>query len=73
MAHVDRALTANEAALILGVAPRSLLDPRYRVRIGLPATRIGRSLRFHTADVERVLRRGRERLPAVATVAGTEE
>lgn len=65
MTHVDRALTADETAGILGVSPRSILDRRFRARIKLAATRVGRSVRFRMSDVEGVLKRGRERLPAM--------
>jgi hypothetical protein len=65
MSHVDRALTADETAGILGVSPRSILDPRYRRRIKLAATRVGRSVRFRMSDVEGVLKRGREKVPVM--------
>jgi hypothetical protein len=61
----NRALGLEEAAYLLGIEPVSLRDKRFRVRIGLPATKIGRCLRFQQADVDRVLRRGRERLPVL--------
>ncbi len=59
----DRALTKKEAAARLGQSPRSLGDPRWRRRVGLRATRVGRSLRFLESDVERLLKQGLERLP----------
>ena len=58
-------LTADEAATRLGISPRSLLDKRYRLRIGLPATKIGRRVGFAENDVDRLITRGREKLPAV--------
>lgn len=59
-------LTAEEAAAQLGVSKRSLSDKRYRLRIGLPAVRIGRRIGFEERDVERIITRGRERLPTRA-------
>jgi len=57
-------LTADETAGRLGVSPRSLLDKRYRLRIGLSAVKIGRHLGFIESDVERLITRGQEKLPA---------
>ena len=59
----DRALTKEEAAARLGQSPRSLADPRWRRRVGLRATRVGRSLRFLESDLVRLLNRGLERIP----------
>ncbi len=59
----DRALTKEEAATRLGQSPRSLADPRWRRRVGLRATRVGRNLRFLESDLERLLNRGLERIP----------
>lgn len=56
----DRALTKCEAAYVLGVRPTSIGDSRWRKRIGLRATRVGKSLRFLESEVNRVLRRGLE-------------
>lgn len=56
-------LPKEEASQRLGVAVRSLEDKRYRVRIGLPAVRIGRRIGFDERDIERVIARGREKLP----------
>jgi hypothetical protein len=56
-------ISADETAERLCVSPRSLLDKRYRLRIGLNAVRIGRRLGFIEADVERLITRGREKLP----------
>jgi hypothetical protein len=55
-----RALSKEEAAPVLGASPHSLADRRWRQRVGLRATRIGRSLRFQESDLEGVLQRGRE-------------
>ncbi len=59
----DRALTKEEAATRLGQSPRSLADPRWRRRVGLRATRVGRNLRFLESDLVRLLNRGLERIP----------
>lgn len=56
-------LTAEEASQRLGVKPGSLLDKRYRLRIGLPAVKIGRRVGFAEDDIERLIKRGREKLP----------
>jgi hypothetical protein len=56
-------LTPDETATRLGISPRSLLDKRYRLRIGLPAVKVGRRLGFAEIDVERLITRGREKLP----------
>jgi len=56
-------LTADETASRLGISPRSLLDKRYRLRIGLPAVKVGRRVGFSELDVERLITRGREKLP----------
>jgi len=56
----DRGLTKDQAAMSLGASPNSLADPRWRRRVGLRATRVGRSLRFLESDVQSLLRRGRE-------------
>ncbi len=57
----DRALTKEEAATRLGQSPRSLADPRWRRRVGLRATRVGRNLRFLESDLVKLLNRGMER------------
>lgn len=56
----DRALTKQAAAALLHMSPNSLADPRWRRRVGLRATRIGKSLRFLQSEVNRVLQRGLE-------------
>jgi hypothetical protein len=53
----------KEASRRLGVAVRSLEDPRYRSRIGLPAIHIGRRIGFDEGDINRLIARGRETLP----------
>ncbi len=59
----DRALTKEEAATRLGQSPRSLADPRWRRRVGLRATKVGRNLRFLESDLVKLLNRGLERIP----------
>lgn len=60
MHKTNRALTKDEAALILGVSPNSLADSRWRRRVSLRATRVGRSLRFLESDIQSLLLRGLE-------------
>ena len=57
-----RLLTLDETAQRLGVSPRSLADKRYRNRIGLPGTKVGRRIGFKEGDVITVIERGRELL-----------
>ena len=56
----DRALTVAQAAEILAVSPKTVGDVRWRRRVGLPATPIGRSLRFLESDLYRLLARCRD-------------
>jgi hypothetical protein len=56
-------LAKEEASKRLGVAVRSLEDKRYRIRIGLPAVHIGRRIGFDEGDIDRLIARGREKLP----------
>jgi len=59
-----RLLTPEETAQRLGgISPRSLADKRYRARIGLYATKVGKRLMFAENDVERLITHGREKLP----------
>jgi hypothetical protein len=53
----------EEAAKRLCVSELSLLSKPYRMRLQLPAVKIGRRLCFDEADVEKVIRKGKERLP----------
>jgi hypothetical protein len=53
----------KEASRRLGIAMRSLEDSRYRSRIGLPAIHIGRRIGFDEGDIDRLIARGREKLP----------
>jgi hypothetical protein len=56
----DRALKKELAAEILSQAVSTLADPRWRRRVGLRATKVGRSLRFLESDIQSLLRRGLE-------------
>lgn len=58
-----RVLTVEEAAARLSISPRSLIDKRYRLRLGLAAIKIGRRVGFEESSIERLIERGRERLP----------
>jgi hypothetical protein len=58
-----KTLTRSETAKMLGFKDVSLNDKRVRTRLGLPAVKVGGRIMFLEADVERVLRRGRENLP----------
>jgi len=58
-----RLLSVMEAAQRLGVSRVSLLDKRYRARIGLPAIKIGRRIGFTDHDLEQLIIRAREELP----------
>lgn len=61
-----RLLSTEEAGLRLGVSPRSLIDKRYRFRLGLSAVKIGRKVGFAEADIDRLIEKSRERLPGEA-------
>lgn len=58
-----KVLSVEETASRLGVKPTSLADKRYRSRIGLRAVKIGRRVGFEESDVEKLITRGREKLP----------
>ena len=55
-----RALAKEAAAAVLGLAPKTLGDRRWRTRVGLHAVRIGRRLRFQEKDLLTLLNRSRE-------------
>ncbi len=61
-----RLLNADEAGQRLGLAPRSLLDKRFRLRLGLHGVKLGRVLRFDEEELRDIIERGRERLPGEA-------
>lgn len=58
--------SVDEAAALLKISPRSLADKRYRLKLHLPALKIGRRIVFAEADLLCVLERGREALPGCA-------
>jgi hypothetical protein len=58
-----RIVSVEETATRLNVRPKSLLDKRFRARIGLAAVHIGRRIGFAEGDIERLIIRGREKLP----------
>ena len=59
-----RLLSVDEAAERLGVSPRSLADRRWRARVGLVTTKIGRRALFRESDIDKLILRGVERLTA---------
>jgi hypothetical protein len=61
--ELKKALGLTAAASYVGSTSRTLADARWRRRVGLPATRIGRRLMFLTRDLDALLARGRERMP----------
>jgi len=63
MQDAERLVDKFKAAAILDVSPRSLADIRWRLRQGLRAVRIGRSIRFRLSDLHQLSERGLERLP----------
>jgi len=58
-----RIMPLEETAQRLGLSPLSLADKRFRLRLGLPAVKLGRKLGFDEHDVEQLILRGRERMP----------
>lgn len=58
-----RLLSVEEAADRLGVSPRSLIDKRYRLRLGIRVVKIGRHVGFEELSISQLIERGRERLP----------
>lgn len=56
-------LSVEEAGLRLGVSPRSLIDKRYRLRLGLSAVKIGRKVGFAESDIDKLIECSREHLP----------
>jgi hypothetical protein len=56
-------ISVKETAQQLNLSPLSLADKRFRIRIGLPAVKLGRRLGFDERDVEQLVLRGRETMP----------
>lgn len=67
---ISRAFPLRAAAAYLGSSPRTLGDARWRRRVGLPATRVGRRLVFLIRDLDALLSRGRERSPGARVWRG---
>lgn len=65
-----RVITLEDAALRLGLSPRSLADKRFRTRIGLPGIKLGRRLGFDERDVERLIIHGREKMSIDSSAEG---
>lgn len=61
--QVDRALNKAAAAAMLGVAPVTVADARWRRRVGLRGFRVGGALRFRRRDVLALVQAGLERFP----------
>jgi len=61
--EAKRAVGAKAAASYTGLSPRTFRDARWRRKIGLPACRVGGRLLFLISDLDRLLARGREKLP----------
>ena len=57
-------LTRRQVADQLGVRDENRFsDARYLQRLGLPRVKLGRLVRFRQSDIDRLIRRGLERLP----------
>jgi len=56
----EKVFTAPEAAHFLRCSANSLKNPTWRQSVGLPAVRIGRSLRFLQSDLVKFLQGQRE-------------
>ncbi len=56
-------LTLIEAANVLKISPRSLADKRYRLRLPLPARKVGRKVVFLESDVLNLLEQNIEPIP----------
>jgi excisionase family DNA binding protein len=57
-------ITIEEASKRLTLSPRSLVDKRFRARLGLPGIKVGRKMCFNVEDIDAFIRRNREQLPA---------
>jgi hypothetical protein len=65
-----RVITLEDAAMRLGLSPRSLADKRFRIRLGLPGIKLGRRLGFDEGDVEQLIAHGREKMPIDSSAEG---
>ncbi len=58
-----RMLSISEAADRLSIASKTIRDPQWRLRVGLPLVRVGRRVGGLEDDILALLRKGREQLP----------
>lgn len=58
-----RLLNVDTVARLLSTTPDVIYSQPWRQRVGLPAVRIGRALRFREDDVARLIERGLEAHP----------
>jgi len=55
-------IRVRQAAQILGLSPFSVADPRFRRKLAIPASRIGRAVVFDVKELEAYLLQRREHL-----------
>jgi hypothetical protein len=65
-----RLLTRPQVTHLLALPREALLSPAKRHRLGLPAVRVGRTMRFRMLDVARLVARGMEFSPATHAETG---
>ena len=65
----DRCVTVMEASQYLSVSPRTLYTKNWRIRHGLRAQKIGRSVRFRLSELERFLQEQNEEDGVSATTS----
>jgi predicted site-specific integrase-resolvase len=65
---IDRVLPLVVVADLLGVREATLRDYRWRWRVRLPLTRVGRRVGVTESDLRALLARGREVLPTQEAV-----
>ena len=56
-------LSPPDVAALLKLKSRTPYDPRWRLRVGIRAIRVGRSLRFRAEDIQELIERGLEYSP----------
>jgi predicted DNA-binding transcriptional regulator AlpA len=61
-------LSIPKVATLLDVPEATLKTKPWRLRHGLAAVKLGRSIRFRRADVERLIQRSLERIPGQQVV-----
>lgn len=62
-------LKIHEVAEELGLSVGALYSRPFRLKLGLPGTKIGGVLRFDARDVKRIIEAGREQLPLMPEAA----